>query len=670
MNNSRLGVALTLGLSLAAVGCEDSPARQAEKRVMVEVDRAERLCDRAESMLEDAVFKVDRDFAPLFNVLEDTTPTVTIDLEMVDQLNPKAVGALEAARKAIKGVVRETAADKGVLALANEALARVRAMQGGCADRNANVVRARIARTVAAVRSKILIARAHLGVQNFVDDLAGPGAQVAERIQKRLDEVKAEIVALRTRIRTQQTEADKQAALRTKLLAEATGLREEQRQLEQKESLAKGDERIVLIKQVEDKEIKAEGILVRVKGIEDLIADMKAADVRLNKVVEVAEVRQTMIQALADERKSAGDSHGTARKAEDNLLEAVLAQIGDGLKAVEKDWVELARLERGAQECYGDAADLLDKAQGLAGRSGASMPAKEGRAWIANARLDVVTLPQHHTNVLLGRTIENLWREVARRKRTGLGAAGAQEALPPQVKAALARITSLPSLDRKPGSEGDKAVSAADRKKAAAAKFRRAQRAFRTAVQRGRPPLMWVDRGHLALALYMAALCTEGPEASKSLKEAQDEIVDALKDKRESPHVRALLDIEKQLTFGDAAFLIVDAIDADGKMVVAEMSVAADGVVNGSFFKALDDGRTTKDLPGAVYVVGKDIQDAGGAVLHRAGAILLLVEGGRYMSPAEGLTLTIPAKMKIFERTYEARQELKVPSGARMPGAV
>ncbi len=56
MDNSRLVVAVVLSLCLAVLtGCGDAPQHESEAKIMDAVNRADRLCDRAQIMIDEVV---------------------------------------------------------------------------------------------------------------------------------------------------------------------------------------------------------------------------------------------------------------------------------------------------------------------------------------------------------------------------------------------------------------------------------------------------------------------------------------------------------------------------------------------------------------------------------------------------------------------------------------
>jgi len=665
VNNGRLVIAGMIGVCLLA-GCGDSPTRQAEKRVMDQIDRAERLCTRAQGMLRDVLFHVNDQPAPLFDLLKEGTPVVPkLKPEMVDQLNPQAVTALAEARKILTGAVKESDAPNAVLALAHESLARVRTLQGACEEHKANVLLVKIALAVGRVRDQIPVVAAHLDVQGYVTKLAGGATdQVAPQIQKILGEIKAEIAALQAKVKTAQAEKTRLETLHAKLAKDTADLAAALGDLGQKKALAKSDTRIAVIAEIATKEIAAEKTTLRTKETEVALADVKASLASLDVQVKAADARQKMMEAVEAELKTIGGTRDRTKTMVANLTAAATKGIVEKVTAIAKDWVELAAVEQAARACYDGAAALLKKARSLAGTAhkGASFPAGQGRAWMASARVDVAPLGQQQTNAALAKSLRDLWRGLSRVQ------GGAEAALPAALAEALNAIETFP-----PPEGDDKPLTPAAKRTAAARKYTAAARAYQDAVAAGVPTLAWVDRGHLACARYLYAIHmyaaasdpanTDQGEAKRlkadalqSLKLAQMEIQAALADKRESPHVGSLKAVEERLTFGKYAFVTVKDVGPGGQMV------GTDGAANGTFFRELGSGRTTKDLPGTVFVFGADLGE------RKAGEIVLKVDQGQYMPPPEGLELTIPAEMTVRNTTYKANTKIKVASGGLMPG--
>ena len=695
MNNSRFLVAVMLGLSIAAVGCGDSDTRQAEKRVMDYVDRAERLCGRAQAMLADVLFMVNNKPAPMYEVLKDNeTASVTLKPEMVQQLNPKAVAALESARRALGRALTESDAPGSAMALAHQSLARVRMLQGACEEHDANVARANMARTVGRIRGRVPAIRSHLSLHDYIDELTeGERDVVASQLKKMLAGVKAEIDGFQDKVNAEQILKGKQEGIRDTLLKDISRLTSELRALGEKKALAKNDEKIPLLRLIEAKAIEAEKAALRVKKAEDALVGLKASMARLTAYVESAKVRQEMIKTFITDQTAADGDRGRRRKSGDALISAAWGEMVGRLKVLETDWAVLTRAEQAAQVCYDEAASLLKKAQALAGDThrGASLPAGEGRALMASAHLDLAALPQQRVNAEVAKTVKALWQGIDRRQRRGRGGAGSDTPTP--LSAAVdSTLRAIESFAAPTGAaEKDGLLTVMAKRKAAAGKCELAGKAFDAAVEQGDPVLSWVDRGRLAHAKYVYAvnmyavssseistLDRAKPEHRKALREAkevmkksqyalkdgQKAIAHALQGKRRSPNVGALLPVEEELTFGANALVSVKEIDAGGRMVLHE------GPTNGTFYKDLVTGRATKDIPGAVYVFDNiEGVDASGnpKTLYAAGDIRLLLADGQYMVPPPGLELTAPAKMTIKNSEYDLGEKFKVATDGRMP---
>lgn len=666
-------------MSLVA-GCGDSPTRQAEKEVMKQIDLAERLCARAQAMLGDVLFFVNDQPAPLFKIPDaDADSVAVVKLpagEMADQLNPQAVKALADAQEALRGALKQSVAPKAVLALAHESLARVRTFQGACEEHKANLLRVKIAYAVGQAKNQIPVVNAHLDVQGYVNKLAaGSKDLVAPQIQKILGEIKAEIGKLQEKVKATETEKARLDTLHAKLAQDASDLAAALRDLGQKKALAKSDAKIAIIKDIEVNEIKAEKTTLRTKEAEIALADVKGALATLAVAVKAATARQEMMEGVAGELTAADGTRDRTKKMAANLTDAVIKDVVARVTAVAKDWAELAKIEQAGQVCYDDAAGLLKKARRLAGaaQKGAALWAGEGRALMAGARLNIGALGQQRANAALAAAVKVLWQEISR-----LEGGQTPEAMPEALTKALGEIETFPSTDAK-----GKPLTAAGKQAAAAGKYRSAAEAFEMAVNpknlpklKNLPDLSWVDRGHQACARYMyainmyAAVTTEGDplnadkaeterlrgDALQSLKLAQVEIQEALVGIRQSPSVGILLAVEERLTFGANAFVTVKDVSPSGQMI------ATDGAANGTFFRELDRGRTTKDLPGTVYVFGADVGQ------RKAGQVLLLIGRGQYMPAPEGLELTIPAEMTVRNTLYKAKGKVKVLNGGLMPG--
>ena len=689
---------------IAAVGCEDSPARQSELRIMAEIARANRLCDRAQSMSGGVLFFVRDDPAPRFETLKgELVPAdVTFGIESkdeqnpqalmkaLDRLNPQALTALDEARKALKGVLGEAEAPALAQALAKDALARVRSLQGQAEAYKANIVRRQVARIAAAINETLPIASAQANALDYVQDVVTRSGgstddSIKSGIAKLIEGVKSEIGQLDTDMKALQGVVTERTAARDALVKQSSAFRGQVGEMEQKRALATGAQKITLIQQIEAKQIELDKSVRQTGEAEAAVADANGSITRLQTVIAAANARLATLASSEADRKTAAGVQDAAGKSADERIAKTREAIGKDLVALAAAWTELDRQERAAQVCYDDAAGLLDKARkilsgvggdefgssgnAIGGLSPAAAAAKtrteaivglavsQGRAHVSSAELDIASLLQHDTNVRLAAGIEKLWPRILPRKdRASAGAGGG--APPEEVSTALSTITGL-AVRKGAGPASDKLTGAAARNAAAALKYKLAEKAFRDAVKEQSPTLKWMDRGLLAGALYMYGVCARD---SVSIKDAQDQIKKAIDRRIDSPLVaRSLRPIKEMLTFGANAFVTVTDVSADGEMLLEQ------GAEKGTFVKTFGQGRTGKDLPGAVYVAGREIQR--GQVSHPKGTILLRVAGGQYLPAPAGLVLTIPADMTILGQSYKKGDEVVVPSDSKMAGA-
>ena len=686
MDNSRIVVAVMLSLSLAAVvGCEDAPARQAELRIMAEITQANRLCDRAQSMLDEVLFFVADRPAPLFKVQEGKLD-VRFDRARMNDLNPQALEALADARKGLKGVLAETEAPALAQALARDALARIRSLQGQAAAYQANQVRREAARLAAAINGMLPAASAQADALDYVEDMIArnggdAGDSIKSGIANLVEGVKAEMGQLGADLKAQQGVVAERTAARDALIKQGSALRGQVSELEQKRSLAPRDAKIALIQQIEAKQIELDKAIRQTGEAETAVAVANKAIVRIQAVIAAAGARLATLESLEAGRKTAAGAQDVAGQSADERMGKMREAIGKGLIVLAAAWTELTGLERAAQVCYDDAAGLLGKARktlsnvdgdefGASGSTGGSSPAaaaagtrtemvvglatSQGRAHVSSAELDIVSLFQHDTNVRLAASIEKLWPRILPRKDRAAPGGGA---LPKDVADALSAIRGLAALTGA-ASGAEAPTGPAARTASAAVKYKQAEKAFREAIKEQRPTLKWMDRGLLAGALYMYGVCAKD---SPSIKDAQEQILKAIDKKSESPLVSASLGpIKDMLTFGDNAFVTVADVGAGGEMLLAQ------GADKGTFFKNFGDGRTGKDMPGAVYVAGRAIQRGG--VDYAPGTILLRVPRDQYVQAPAGLVLTIPADMTIGGQSYKAGDEVIVPSDSKMAG--
>jgi len=667
VDNSRLVVAVMLGLFLAAmVGCGDTPARESDTKVADAVKRAERLCDRAQTIMAEVPFLIDGKMAPLFEPSHATTPKGTFDISKMDELNPKAVAALEEARSALKDVLGESDAPVLAQALARSAMARVRVLQGRCESYNAVRAREKAAAAGTMVNELVLRATTQLSVLDCADDPSGASARgaggtVKEKIAELIESAKAEVSQRGKDVQAVQTVLDEQTTVRDGLVKQATADRKALTELEQKKALAAGDDKVALILQVELKEIELSKTLQATAAAETTMARAAGAVQRRKAFLDDANVRLKGLETREAERQAAADEQAKKRGEAAKAVTATAGLIEAEVKTLAAAWANLAGFEGAAQVCFDDAAELLGKARSLAGReagaggrgktltpseavgmSGKRMvvtsASAQGRAYLSSAELDVASLPQQRANVKLVEMVQRLWRDIMQRQ-------GRDEDIPAELKAALESIVALPGK-----APGGAPVDVASKRAAAAEKFDLAKKTLAVAIKAQDPNLRWADQGQLAYAKYMYAVYAQD---SESILDAQNEILNALARNRESQYVKPLLNYEKMLTFGDLAFATVTDVSADGELLLAQ------GTDKGTYVKQFDDGRTAEELPGAVYFVGAKIDLQGKT--YKAGDILLRVADGQYMPAPAGLKLKVPADMTIDDKPHKANSDYVVP---------
>jgi len=646
VDNSRLVVAVMLSLCLAfVVGCGDTASSEADAKVVAAVQRAERLCDRAQTIMAEVPFLIGDEMAPLFTPSEASAVIGSFDVTKMNELNPKAVAALEEARSVLKAVQDESDAPALTQALAASAMARVRVLQGLGEAYNAARARRKVAAAGVVVNELVLRAAAELSVVDYVDGLAGSkagstGQTAREKIAELVERAKVEISRCDDAVGIAEADLVKQTDARDALVKKTTGFRAELSAFEQGKTQAKGEDKVALILQIEAKQIEldkalhatavAEAAMVDARGVlQRRRAFQEAAKVTLTTLNTMGTMRQVEVGKLAEKRTEAV---GSVTKTQGRLEAEV--------KTLAAAWADVARFEAAAQVCFDDAAKHLDRAllvaRKVSGADGKGMlvmaGSAQGRAYLSSAELDTASLLRQRANVKLAESVQRQWREIAQRQ-------GADESVPAELKASLESMVAFPP-----------SVDVASKRKAAAAKFDKAKGAFAAAVRNQVPNLRWADRGQLAYATYMYAVYARD---SLSIRAAQQEILDVLSTTRESPFVKSLLEYEKMLTFGALTFATVTGVSPEGELVLAE------GADNGTYVKSFDDGRTTKDLPGAVYFVGAKIDLQGET--YEPGKILLRVADGQYLAAPEGLKLNVPVDMTINGKPYKANANYPVP---------
>ena len=369
MKNDRFIVLCVLCMLVAALaGCRgsDSDAAQA-------TDRAQRLYDRAQSLLNDAAHQVQGQFAPLTKKA-DLPETPEIKLSERGQINPMVDQALN---DAIGGLEKALAAEgqpEYDRLLAQAMLARLQALRGYRLALEAAESR-RQANDAAHGLDFAAVSMSGLGkrIANYDQLLSIPNEALTEMDAK----AKADIDRLRDEITKTQADADKLEAERVGLVKANTTLLQEAGKLDTKSLSVDPVEGVGVFDQAQSKRDQAGKNDARLAQIEDAnsvltaqLADLsaskaaaegrlalarKTADARNERMADLRAKRGAMIQKLSDVQKRA---------------EQLAARGADAIKAASD--VEAKALEEYSKavktyEAYqaatrghaGDAASLL-----------------------------------------------------------------------------------------------------------------------------------------------------------------------------------------------------------------------------------------------------------------------------------------------------------------------
>jgi hypothetical protein len=533
-------VALLWGLSwlLVAAGCSDAKGRNATKRLLEEIDLANRLYARAVSLMTSTPVKVDGQFTPLSR-LGRVGGGSSVELPPPLAVHPQAWDALVKAEKGLTRAIIQYGPDSGpeVQALANVMLGNVLMLKAeyqlaaGAADRqdarDTVVLAGRSVSMVQLYMALITYSRQLMALgDKDVAEMLSAAREEAAKAQAAADKTQEEIQSLRT-------QRDQHHAANEKLIPQARRMRLDSQQ-------AGGTKGMDLLDQALKMESEINENVSAIAALENTIELRQAALGDLTLAVQAAQGRQKAAEAILAARKNYTDSGSGA-------IEAFGTDEAKARNEVQEQVSHLARIcervsgaEDAAAQAYGPAISKFQTARRLQPRGqDVQTIARLADAHWALAELKDQSLHLRRRNMLLVARLAAIWttdRDAAPLPPAGSSGGGdaliepaddVLQAVPAFARGILAYVPN-PQQARKDAIEN----------------YQQAGELYGTATRLAPFNLRWTYQGQAAAA-YIALYRLSGD--AEVLAKAKEALKEALADKRESSYLVDVVELEKLL---------------------------------------------------------------------------------------------------------------------------
>jgi len=517
--------AITALLTIAAAGCSD-PKRTADRKVREEVDAAQRLAYKALGLMAGAVYKVDGQVAPLIPP-RGRAAEVT-DVQPAAALHPRAWEDLEAAERRLSEVLRQhgQAASDDIQGLAYATLGQVLIVKGHYQDFSAKAPRDEAMEAIVQAERDCLTAGAWAAL---LDRQEQSGSDVAAEAEKMLSSARSDIEGLKTRIaQTTETMASFRKTIQS-LQARSEELIPKARNLRVDIQLASGQKGMELIDQVLSLEKEVNENASSIAGIEgnlelreaelrDLEEARKEAEARVEVASSIIEARQATATRRAGEQASVRAALDKARSQARQAADRVVGACRDAAKA-----------EDVAADAYDLAAKKLEHAVRLQDSSGrAAALGEQADALWALGNLQARRLELRGRCLRLVERISAAWAADQPAPQEAEGAKAAERPKSPPPEFAMAILQYLPEAEQV--------------RTAAEANYELAAGLYGQAADSVAPQVRWLYQGHQAAVHLAFHQLTNRYDV---LLKARTTLDEALKDKRESPYLAYLLDLER-----------------------------------------------------------------------------------------------------------------------------
>lgn len=506
---------LSVAGSLMVTGCSDSPSRSQGRDILQEVNKAQRLYERAMMIMGGAVFEVGGQMPPFLPATGKKISVSDITMLPETQLNPKVLDDLNKAAKILRKALQDNAdAPKTGKSLARETLARVLMFKGYCESFKSAVSRSEMAGTIDGVRRSMCVIRNYEATLAYLDKLISSSDK---DVRGMISTTKLKVSGLQSKIlKTDKEIAEKQRES-VSLKRKIDQINAKYRELKQQSDSAKGLKSLELFKnalnykgtagkfrfQLSQVKHDMECLKTDVSDLRTQLASARkmlkiATDTigkREEKIASLRESREVIVQALTKARKDVEGAGGVSG----------LADI----------YGRFAEADKKALSYYREAAEFFKKAgQGTPVRDSVDTLCGEALALISSGALQANSLQVKGAVSSLVDDVSALWK-----------------------KRGYKLIPGLEKIRQYAG-QGEKVRKSAGEKFAKAAKlYQKVEKAAATKVK-------WIYQTHLANAYYRLS---QVQKDSNSLQKAKTAIAKAVKGKSKSPYLVFAVQLEQMI---------------------------------------------------------------------------------------------------------------------------
>lgn len=518
---------LAFGMAAAAMmtaaifisGCSDSTPRRAGRELRREIDKAQRLCNRAMTLMKNVVIR-DKDTKETSPLSREVTDPGAIDvLKPTEAVNPKAIVSLDKAVLILDAAIgRHGGTAEAVdVGLAYLQLARVHALRAHYQRAAASVAHFKVEQFTQDVKQAAEGLRAKAALVQYYNLLAGAkNEQAQERFD--IEKQKArratdELKKINGQIADLETDKEAQVKLENDCTVEARALRMRSREPGLKDPMAQLEKALA-------KRLEVNKAAAKIAGIEHEIDVRKTRRGTLALELALANSIQSAMKAILDIEDDSVAESGSKR---DETRAAIVAEAknaendANDLKGACK---EAGQHEELAEECLRKAVEACRQAAPrLGGPPADETAAQRGDTHMAWADLNTSRLRRRRRISQFADAMMSLWGKLDR---------------PGDAAAAFSEMAA--SYLAKP----------AEVKKQAETQYQQAVESYAAALSElgSRPKRRWAYQGQLATA-YIGLYRLTG-DADKRDK-ARDLLNKALEDRESSPYLKSLLWFHRQL---------------------------------------------------------------------------------------------------------------------------
>jgi len=497
---------LTAGTLVLLAGCSHSKQREAGQNLLDEAGRAGKLYSRALSLMANPVYQIGQAYPPLRSEIRPAEGEILVPPAF--EIHPEVLPILKKIEDSLTAALSANQEHAGASekAVVQMMLARASSLRGHChalelslADTELANLRSQAEGNLAKISLSLDLLEHYNAVAAVNDqetrNLRAQGVADQSLVQDEIKEIDARLAAIDEE-RTAQSRKYEQRN------AEARAMSIEARIGPVKEGLAKLEAAL----EIQAQASKAEARVAELEHEAHLLA-------RKRQVLELD------LQAAAAQVK-AGESElarGEARRAESmaaaqeiaGQLHAALTQLQELLTEMERFSLRLANALGGATKAYDAALSYMGRAQG---EPISGVPSREARVLITVADLQQRVLQALESNKRFVEDLVKIWARAS---------AGS---LPPAAMKLGSFVADAGSLQSDAESRCTKAISLYEKS------LRSADRRYR-----------WAYQGELAAGYVKLYKLTKDPETLGFARDALDE---ALKDKRFSPNLISIAELQ------------------------------------------------------------------------------------------------------------------------------